>query len=84
MSSAYIAEMCVNAFGPDFFTGARIRCKYVASTLANEIIETHGTVREKTPEGDGFRFVVDVSATNQDGELRTVGVVEALVAGRAA
>src|ERR1700690_1035276 len=52
MSSAYIAEMCVNYFGPDFFRGARIQCKFVASTFANETICTHGVVREKTPKGE--------------------------------
>jgi hypothetical protein len=38
MSSAYIAEMCVNYFGADFFIGSRMQCKYVASTFANETI----------------------------------------------
>ena len=77
MSSAYLAEMCVNAFGADFFTGARMQCKYIASTLANEVIETHGVVREKVPKGEGFRFVVDIWAQNEAGEKKTVGVVEA-------
>ena len=40
MSSAYIAEMCVNYLGASVFTGACIQCKYVASTYANEIITT--------------------------------------------
>ena len=46
MSSAYIAEMCVNYFGASFFRNARVVCKYVASTLANEVITTHGVVSE--------------------------------------
>lgn len=76
MSSAYIAEMCVNHFGANFFCGARIVCKYVASTLANEVISTHGVVREKKPKGRGFRFTVDVWAENEAGEKKTVGWVE--------
>lgn len=76
MSSAYIAEMCVNHFGANFFCGARIVCKYVASTLANEVISTHGVVREKTPKGRGFRFTVDVWAENEAGEKKTVGWME--------
>lgn len=76
MSSAYIAEMCVNWFGADVFRGARISCKYVASTFAGEVIETGGTVREKTPKGDGWRFTVDVWAANEAGEKKTVGFVE--------
>ncbi len=76
MSSAYIAEMCVNYFGANFFRNARVVCKYIGSTLANEVITTHGLVREKTPKGKGFRFTVDVWADNEAGEKKTVGWVE--------
>src|SRR5579883_2990783 len=34
MSSAYLAEMCVNHFGRNFFSNARMTCKYIASTYA--------------------------------------------------
>ena len=76
MSSAYISEMCVNYFGRNFFTGARVVCKYIASTFANEIITTHGVVSDKTPKGNGFRFRVDIWADNEHGEKKTVGWVE--------
>lgn len=76
MSSAYIAEMCVAWFGADFFRNARIVCKYVSATLANEVISTHGVVRGKAPKGKGFRFTVDVWAQNEAGEKKTVGHVE--------
>jgi acyl dehydratase len=76
MSSAYLAEMCVNYFGADFFRGARMQCKYVASTYANEIIATHGVVTEKTPKGQGFRFKVEIWADNEQGEKKTVGFAE--------
>jgi len=76
MSSAYISEMCVNYFGAHFFSNARIVCKYVASTLANELITTHGVVTEKTPKGNGFRFKVEVWADNEAGEKKTVGWAE--------
>jgi hypothetical protein len=76
MSSAYIAEMCVNHFGEDLFRNARVVCKYIASTLADEVISTHGVVREKIPKGDGYRFVVDTWTRNEAGEKKTVGWVE--------
>jgi acyl dehydratase len=76
MSSAYIAEMCVNWFGANFFRGARIQCKYIASTYANEVIVTGGVVRAKTAKGGGYRFTVDVWAANEAGEKKTVGLVE--------
>lgn len=76
MSSAYLSEMCVNHFGAQMFKGARMSCKYVSSVLANEIITTHGVVREKHPKGEGFRFVVDIWCDNEAGEKKTVGFVE--------
>ncbi len=76
MSSAYIAEMCVNHFGANFLRSARVVCKYVAATQANELITTHGVVREKTPKGKGYRFTVDVWAENESGEKKTVGWIE--------
>jgi len=79
MSSAYIAEMCVNHFGADLFRNSRVVCKYIASTLANEVITTHGVVTEKTAEGDGYRFRVDVWCDNEAGEKKTVGWIEVSV-----
>jgi acyl dehydratase len=76
MSSAYIAEMCVNHFGAAMFRNARVVCKYIASTHANEVITTHGRVSAKTPKGNGFRFTVEVWADNEQGERKTVGTVE--------
>jgi acyl dehydratase len=77
MSSAYLAEMCVNYLGKNFFQNARIVCKYVASTYANEVITTHGIVREKTPKGAGYRFKIEIWADNEQGERKTAGWVEA-------
>jgi hypothetical protein len=68
--------MCVNWFGMNVFRNARIVCKYVASTFADEVITTHGVIREKTPKGTGFRFKVDVWAANEAGEKKTVGFIE--------
>lgn len=76
MSSSYIAEMCVNHFGARMFQQARIVCKYVASTLAGELITTHGVVREKVAKGNGYRFIVDIWCDNEAGEKKTVGWIE--------
>jgi acyl dehydratase len=76
MSSSYLAEMCVNHFGADMFRGARVVCKYVASVIADEVITTHGVVREKTPKGNGYRFTVDIWCDNEAGDKKTVGWVE--------
>ncbi len=76
MSSAYLAEMCVNHFGKYFFINSRIACKYISATLAGEVISTHGVITEKTPTERGVRFTVDIWAQNQDGEKKTAGEVE--------
>lgn len=76
MSSAYISEMCVNYFGANFFKNARFVCKYVASTLANEVITTYGVVKEKTPKGAGFRFKIEFWASNEEGQTKTIGWTE--------
>lgn len=76
MNSAYIAEMCVNHFGEHLFQNARIVCKYIASTLADEIITTHGIVSEKNTVQEGCRIKVDVWCDNELGEKKTVGWVE--------
>jgi acyl dehydratase len=76
MSSAYLAEMCVNYFGRNFFRNARMECKYIAATQAEEVITTHGVVREKTAKGNGFRFRTEIWADNEAGEKKTVGWVE--------
>ena len=77
MSSAYLAEMCVNYFGAAVFNGARMQCKYVASTYANEVITTHGVVREKTAKGGGYRFKVEIWAENEAAQKKTIGFIEA-------
>jgi len=83
MSSAYISEMCVNYFGRHFFTGSRVMCKYVGSTLAGDVVTTYGVVTAKDPVEGGVRFTLDVWAADEAGQKKTVGVVEVTVPGSA-
>ncbi|GAC1574952.1 MAG: hypothetical protein NVS3B5_05560 [Sphingomicrobium sp.] len=76
MTSAYLFEMCVNHFGDAMFENARFNCKYVSSTLADEIITTGGVVRDKQAKGEGYRFTVDLWCENEAGEKKSVGFVE--------
>ena len=77
MSTAYLSEMCVNYLGENYFRNARMACKYVSSTSANDIITTHGVVTSKVPKGEGYRFTLDIWAEDQDGQKKTVGEMEA-------
>lgn len=79
MSSAYLAETCVSFFGAAFFRNATMEGKYVKPVYAGEIITTHGVVREKISEGNGYRFTVDLWCDNQEGEVKTIATVTAHV-----
>jgi acyl dehydratase len=72
MSAAYIAETCVNFFGAAFFENATMEGKFVRPIYAGEVISTHGVVREKIPEGNGYRFKVELWTENEEGEVKTV------------
>jgi acyl dehydratase len=75
MSSAYLAETCVNFFGANFFQNATMEGKFVRPVYAGEVITTHGRVTAKEPEGAGQRFTVELWADNDDGEVKTVATV---------
>jgi acyl dehydratase len=79
MSAAYIAETCVNFFGESFFKNATIEGKFVRPVYAGDVVTTHGVVKAKVPEGDGYRLTVELWADDQDGEVKTVATVTAVV-----
>lgn len=79
MSAAYLAETCVNFFGASFFQNATIEGKFVKPVYAGEVITTHGVVTANVEEEGGHRLTVDLWADNQDGEVKTVATVTALV-----
>jgi len=79
MSGAYLAETCVNFFGAAFFQNATMEGKFVRPIYAGETITTRGVVREKTPEGNGFRFKVELWSENEEGEVKTVVWATAVV-----
>jgi hypothetical protein len=71
--------MCVNFFGEHFFKNAKTGGKFIKPIYANEIITTHGVIRDKVPEGNGYRFKVDMWADNEEGELKTIAWAEVYV-----
>jgi acyl dehydratase len=79
MSAAYLAETCVNFFGEDFFRNTTMEGKFVRPVYAGEVVTTHGVVKDKVPEGDGYRLTVELWADNEEGEVKTVATVTAHV-----
>jgi acyl dehydratase len=79
MSAAYLAETCVNFFGRTMFENATMEGKFVKPVYAGEVITTHGVVEAREPEGNGYRLTVRLWADNEEGEIKTVATVTALV-----
>src|SRR5688500_19270659 len=79
MSGAYLAETCVNFFGAAFFQNATMEGKFVKPIYAGESISTRGVVKDKTPEGKGFRFTVELVTENSEGEIKTIATATAYV-----
>jgi acyl dehydratase len=79
MSAAYLAETCVNFLGASLFENATMEGKFVRPIYAGEVITTHGVVKAREPEGDGVRLTIDLWADNEEGEVKTVATVTALV-----
>lgn len=75
MSGAYLSETCVNFFGAAFFRNSTMEGKFIKPVYAGEVIRTHGVVKAKVPEGNGVRYTVDLWASNEDGEIKTVATV---------
>jgi hypothetical protein len=73
MTSASLAELCVDYFGPAFFQGGRIRCKFIHPVYAGDLITSHGTVRAVTAIEGRPRVVLEIWAENQDGQKVVLG-----------
>jgi acyl dehydratase len=76
MTSASLAEMCVDYFGPIFFRDARIACRFVKPVYAGDTVRTHGHVRAVEGRDGRARIYVDLWAENQDAEKVVVGNAE--------
>jgi acyl dehydratase len=78
MSSAYVSQMMVSLLGEGFVKGGRMNVKFIKPVLAGDTLTMHGRVREKQPEGDRTRVVVEFWCENQDGIKTMVGEASGL------
>jgi acyl dehydratase len=79
MSSAYISQLLVNFFGPDWFGSGWTSHAFVKPVSAGDTLTVHGKIQNKQAEAEGIRLIVEVWCRNQEGELTTIGCASALV-----
>lgn len=69
----YLAELMARCFGRDWFTGGRLKVKFLRPVKAFEVLAVCGAVRRVTQETSGVRIDLDVWIRRSDGDLVTVG-----------
>jgi len=74
----YIGELLIKFFGKGYL-GGNLSVSYIRPMWPDDEIITKGIVREKIPEGDAIRLVLDVWCENQHGEKVIVGTASGLV-----
>jgi acyl dehydratase len=78
-SAAYVSELCVDFFGPSWFTTGRLSTAFIRPVIARDTITASAQVKRIEDEGGRSRLWLDVWCKNQRGELTTVGRASALV-----
>lgn len=79
MSGCYVSELMTRFFGWGWRRGGRMSVYFINAVFAGDTLYVSGTVKEKVPEGDATRVVLDVWCENQSGKKTTVGTASGLV-----
>jgi len=78
MSTAYVSEMVTRFLGTGFVKGGTMSMVFIKPVYAGDRLTVHGAVKEKRPEGNSTRIVVEVWCENQHGEKTAVGTASGL------
>jgi acyl dehydratase len=79
MSACYVSELMTRFFGWGWRRGGRMLVKFINAVFAGDTLYVTGTVKQKAPEGDATRIILDVWCENQAGEKVTVGEASGLM-----
>ena len=79
MSVMYLHEPMIKFFGEGWAHGGKLRLSFVRPTLPGDTLTVRAVVKEKTPEGDATRVLMDAWLENQRQEKVSVGWASALV-----
>jgi len=77
---SFIAEHLTDLFGAGFAAGGEIDVAFVKPIIPGDTLSVTAKVKEKAPEGDKRRVVLEVALVNQDGVAVTVGTASGLSA----
>jgi len=78
MSTAYVSEMMTRFLGTGFVKGGTMSMVFIKPVYAGDRLTVRGVVKEKRPDGDSTRVVVEVWCENQHGEKTAVGTASGL------
>jgi 3-hydroxybutyryl-CoA dehydratase len=78
MSTAYVSEMMTRFLGAGFVKGGTMSMVFIKPVYAGDRLTVRGMVKEKRPEGDATRIVVEVWCENQHREKTAVGTASGL------
>jgi acyl dehydratase len=78
MSTAYVSELMTRFVGVGFVKGGTMSMTFIKPVFAGDRLTVHGVVKERRPEDDRTRIVVEVWCVNQDGDKTAVGTATGL------
>jgi len=78
MSTAYVSEMMTRFLGTGFVKGGTMSMVFINPVYAGDRLTVHGVIKERRPEGDAVRVVVEVWCENQGGVKTAVGTASGL------
>jgi acyl dehydratase len=79
MSISYMHELMNKFFGHDWVKGGNLNVKFIRPVVAGDRIVYKGVVKDKVPEGDKVRLMLEVWAENQRGQKTAVATASGLV-----
>jgi acyl dehydratase len=75
----YLSESMLEFFGRGWVQGGKLEVTLIKGIYPGDTITVKGKLKEKIPEGDATRLVLDVWLENQHGEKATLGTASGLV-----
>jgi len=78
MSTCFVSEVMLRAFGEGWLRGGKASLKLTNVLWVNETVTAHGKEREERPEGTQTRVVCDVWCEKADGTRILIGEASAL------
>lgn len=79
MTFGFISEVMTQFLGRGWVSHGKVNVAFVAPVHPGDTVTAGGRVKEKVPEGESFRLVVEIWCENQDGRRVVVGEASGLI-----